>query len=401
MAIYKARAGLETVEEYEVEQVSADIVVNANESNWGLPEEVKALVLEAAQSFRFNRYPPMRAESLCRIIAADLGIEADNLQVGNGSSELLQMACYAFGGSGRKIAFPYPSFSMYGVYVKLADAQAAPYQLTPEGYIDAKAVIEFCAKEQPALLIVCNPNNPTGNYNPLKDMEQILANVDCPVLMDEAYMEFARGEGVDVHDLRPLKTLKTIAGSTLALTGKYTNFLCLRTFSKAYGLAGMRVGYAIGGRALLRVLGKVLLPYHINGFSLLCAQTVYAHKNLYEERISLIIEEREKMSQALLDLGFKVWPSRTNFLLFKAEKDLAVQLTKYCLGEKYIYKTDSDEVLSGCLIYQYLLENKILVRDFSGHAALPGCIRLTLGTPEENFIILQNLKTLCVKAGGI
>ena len=121
-------------------------------------------IAEAAKEFAFNRYPPMKAEKLCQLIAADFGLPEINVQVGNGSSELLQMACYAFGGSGRKIAFPYPSFSMYGVYTKLSDSKPLPYTLNEDGYIDAETVIAFCRLEKPALLIVCNPNNPTGNY---------------------------------------------------------------------------------------------------------------------------------------------------------------------------------------------------------------------------------------------
>ena len=244
MAGFNARTGLEELEEYAVEHVAADIIVNANESNYNLPRPIEQAVAAKLAGFPFNRYPPMQAETLRGLIAEDLALDADNIRIGNGSSELLQMACYAFGGNGRKIAFPYPSFSMYGVYTKLADSIAAPYPLTLAGYVDPDKVIEFCRAEQPALLIVCNPNNPTGNYNPLEVMEKILANVSCPVVMDEAYMEFAKGSGVDPQDLRPLNKLKLVAGSTLALTGKYSNFMCLRTFSKAYGLAGLRVGYA-------------------------------------------------------------------------------------------------------------------------------------------------------------
>ena len=188
MAGFNARTGLEELEEYAVEHVAADIIVNANESNYNLPRPIEQAVAAKLAGFPFNRYPPMQAETLRGLIAEDLALDADNIRIGNGSSELLQMACYAFGGNGRKIAFPYPSFSMYGVYTKLADSIAAPYPLTLTGYVDPDKVIEFCRAEQPALLIVCNPNNPTGNYNPLEVMEKILANVSCLVVMDEAYM---------------------------------------------------------------------------------------------------------------------------------------------------------------------------------------------------------------------
>ena len=139
--------------------------------------------------------------------------------------------------------------------------------LTSEGFVDADAVIAFCAKEQPSLLIVCNPNNPTGNYNSLAAMEKIIANVACPVIMDEAYMEFADGKELPPNDMRPLNKIWLVAGSTLSLLGKYSNFMVFRTFSKAYGLAGMRCGYAVGALGLVRQLGKALLPYHVNARS--------------------------------------------------------------------------------------------------------------------------------------
>ena len=235
MSGFKMRKSLETMEEYSVEHVEADIIANANESNYPMPQKVVESINIVLEEFPFNRYPPIKAESLCELIGDDLGVDSSNIHIGNGSSELLQMACYAFGGNGKRIAFPYPSFSMYGVYVNMADSESLPYKLTEAGYIDADAVIEFCEENNPDLLIICNPNNPTGNYNKLEVIEKILANVKCPVLVDEAYMEFASGTSVDPHDLRPLNKLKLVAGSTLAVLHKYNNFICMRTFSKAYG----------------------------------------------------------------------------------------------------------------------------------------------------------------------
>ena len=389
MTAFKARTGLEDIEEYTVEHIDADIIVNANECTWGLPASVQKEIAEAAEDFAFNRYPPMKAEGLCRLIAADFGVPEATVQVGNGSSELLQMACYAFGGSGRKIAFPYPSFSMYGVYTKLSDSTALPYNLDKDGYIDAEAVIAFCKQENPALLIVCNPNNPTGNYNSLLQMEKILANVDCPVIMDEAYMEFAGG-----YDA-------TFAGSTMTLLAKYDNFICLRTFSKAYGLASMRVGYGVGSRSLMRILGKVLLPYHVNAFSLLTAEIVYKNKQLFVERTNQIIAEREKMRTPLSELGFKVWDSATNFLMFAAQPELAVKLSKFGENEGLVTESGTARKLAGQTVFRFLANKKILARDFTRNPALEGGIRLTLGTPEENILILATIKEVCKSAGGI
>ena len=389
MSAFKARKGLEEIEEYTVEHIEADIIVNANECNWGLPVAVQTEIAEAAKGFAFNRYPPMKAERLCRLIAADFGVPEANVQVGNGSSELLQMACYAFGGSGRKIAFPSPSFSMYGVYTKLSDSKSLPYSLNEDGYIDSEAVIAFCNREKPNLLIICNPNNPTGNYNSLWQIEKILANVDCPVIMDEAYMEFAGGYEAD------------FAGSTMTLLAKYDNFICLRTFSKAYGLASMRVGYAVGSREMMRILGKVLLPYHVNAFSLLTAEIVYKHKQLFVERTNQIIVEREKMRNSLTELGFRVWDSATNFLMFTALPEMADKLSLFGKNEALAAEEGTAKKLAGQTVFRFLANRKILARDFTRNPALEGGIRLTMGTPEENAIILETIKEVCKKAGGV
>lgn len=392
MADFTIRRSLEGLEEYKVEHVAADIIVSANESNYPLPEAVAAKVAALTAGFPFNRYPPMKAENLCGTIAAELGFDIDNIKIGNGSSELLQMACYAFGGAGRKIAFPYPSFGMYNTFARMSDSTSAPYALTEEGYIDADAVIAFCRAEQPALLIICNPNNPTGNYNQLPVVERIIASVPCPVLVDEAYMEFADGRDVPPTDMRPLNKLWLVAGSTLSLVGQYSNLICLRTFSKAYGLAGLRCGYAAGAIGLMRLLGKTLIPYQVNAYSLMVAQTVYENKLLYKDRIKEIKQERDKMAAELKAMGFKVWDSATNFLLLRADGDLAARLAK-----AHYVKTGQQleaAVASGKMIYHYLLDNGILVADFTGHPALKGCLRITVGLPAENAVIMDKLRRL-------
>ena len=175
MSEFAVRSSLSGLEEYEVETIDAEIIVNANESNYPVPDAIQTEIEERTKDFSFNRYPPMKCETLCNLIANTLGVDIDKVRVGNGSSELLQMACYAFGGAGRKIAVPYPSFSMYGVYAQMSDSEVLRYPLNVEGFLDAEAVIDFCKENQPNLLILNNPNNPTGNYNPLSVIEKIIA----------------------------------------------------------------------------------------------------------------------------------------------------------------------------------------------------------------------------------
>lgn len=139
-----------------------------------------------------------------------------------------------------------------------------------------------------------------------------------------------KGSGVDPQDLRPLNKLKLVAGSTLALTGKYSNFMCLRTFSKAYGLAGLRVGYAVGSAGIMRVLGKTLLPYHVNAWSLAVAEEVYRQKDLYKEQLETIIEQRDLIREQLEQMGLKIWPSATNFLTCCPQGELTARLAAAC-----------------------------------------------------------------------
>ncbi len=395
MSSFTVRQSIEAMEEYAVESVAADIIVNANESNYPLPQEIAEKITQRTARFPFNRYPPIKSENLCEVIAKELDVDIDCVKIGNGSSELLEKACYVFGGPGKKIAVPWPSFSMYGEYAALSDSAEVRYPLTAEGFVDADSVIAFCKEQQPSLLIVCNPNNPTGNYNSLAAMEKILANVDCPVIMDEAYMEFADGKELAPNDLRPMHKLWLVAGSTLSLVGRYSNLMVFRTFSKAYGLAGLRCGYAVGALGLVRQLGKALLPYHVNAFTLMAAKTVYENKELYKERIKTIREERDKFADFLNALGFKVWPTATNFVTFRAEGELMQQFAK-AYAAKFSERL-SEQAAGGKLIFKYLLANSILVRDFSTHPVLQGCLRITIGLPEENKQIIAKITELCAE----
>lgn len=397
MLEYQVRSSVANLEEYEVETIDAKIVVNANESNYPLPVEVQEAITEATKDFAFNRYPPMKAENLCAAIARELQVDPASVKIGNGSSELLQQVCYAFGGPGRKIMVPYPSFSMYIEYAELADSIPVKYPLTEEGYVDPDLVIEMCRKELPALLIVCNPNNPTGNYNSLAAMEKIIANVKCPVVMDEAYMEFADGKEVPPNDLRPLNKMWLVAGSTLGLLPKYNNLMVFKTFSKAYGMAGLRCGYAVGSLAVIRQLGKALLPYHVNAFTLMAAKAVYEHKELYKERLKEIKAQRELLRSNFERLGFRVYPSATNFIMVRPEGETAQKLAA-------LYYRDNDRNLevqaaAGTVVFRYYLKNSILLRDFTKHPVLQGALRITVGMPEENKEILSKLNELCLEAG--
>ena len=292
----------------------------------------------------FNRYPEIDAAGLRQDLSLATGVSADNVRVGNGSSELLCAACYAFGGEKRKIAYICPSFSMYETYAALSGGIGLPFALEKDFSLDFERLRFFLREERPALMIVCNPNNPTGNLYSAAELARTVKDAGCIVIVDEAYMEFAP-EGSSLLDY--LRERKNLAVS--------------RTFSKAYGLAGLRVGYmAAGDPRVTRALGKVLLPYNVNSLSLNLARTVYAKRALYDQTARAIVKERERVHGRLSSLGLKVYPSAANFLFFAVP------------GEG---KTAA--------LSENLAANHIFVRDFSRNPALAG-LRMTVGVCEEN-----------------
>ena len=376
-----ARESLSRIEDYQVETVpDADLVVNANETNWDMTPEIRLELGTRLAEHAFNRYPSMHGEDLCQVVADKLGVAPAQVAIGNGSSELLEKACYAFGGAGRKIASATPSFSMYQTYAILADSEPVLFPLTADGFVDPEGVIAFCEEEKPALLIICNPNNPTGNFNSRAAMEKIIRNVDCPVIMDEAYLDFAVEEG-KVEEL-----------STLDLVNEVDNLLVLKTFSKAYGLANLRIGYGVGSAAVMKVLKKVLLPYTVNGVSILAAELLFSKPEVLRERVDAVVSGRKYLREHLEALGFRVLPSATNFLLALpagkaldrlAEKAGAADLPS---GEK--------AMAAGGYLFKELLARKVLVRNYSQNPRLPGGLRITVGTAAENPLIIGAIRDI-------
>ncbi|MCX7779757.1 MAG: histidinol-phosphate transaminase [Negativicutes bacterium] len=341
------REGLDLLKPYAVDEAAWRIKVDANEMPDGFSPDIAEQVNKAMTKVALNRYPEIAAISLRQLLAADLGVEPQNVLVGNGSSELLGACCYAFGGRGRCIVYPSPSFSMYEVYARLADCEAVPVELTPEFQVPAEKVIEAAQKKAASLVILCNPNNPTGTVMSAADIEYIVRSLDCPVVVDEAYYEFF-GE------------------SCLSLLPKYGNLIVARTFSKAYGLAAARVGYLVGGSEALAVIGKVLLPYHVNALSLAVAEAVYRQKTAVLAAVQRIVAERERMAQSLGAMdGITVYPSQTNFLLLKTDRtpELTAAFSRQGIG----------------------------VRDFSKYPGLAGCIRITVGSERENRAVISTI----------
>ena len=339
------RAALHTLKPYSVEEDDWSIKLDANESPYNVPPLVRERIMNRLDYLAFNRYPEMGMQDLRTQIAGEFRLSMDNVLLGSGSSELLATLCYTFGGPGRGIVFPVPSFSMYAIYAQISDSVSVPVELNEDYTFPKEKMLQAAKENNGKLIIICNPNNPTGTVTSLDDIEYVVSRAECPVVVDEAYYEF-HGE------------------SAVHLLGKYKNLIVARTFSKAYALAAARVGYMMADCSLTALIAKAQMPYHVNALSLAAAEVVYQMKDEFMPLIRQIIEERNRLAVTLTAMdGITVFPSSANFLLIKTEK--AAEIGAYLRGKA------------------------VAVRDFSKAPYLENCIRITVGSPQENELLVK------------
>lgn len=349
------REGIDKLPVYDVVERDWNIKLNANECNMNLPPMVEERVMSRLERLAFNRYPNIETESLAEQLARAYHVQRENILLANGSSEILEKLFYCFGGKSHKIVYPQPSFSMYAIYAQLSNSIAVPFDLDEEYRLNAQKFVETVRENKASLAVVCAPNNPTGTHIPLEDIEYIAKNIDCAFVVDEAYIEFD-------------------GKSAMKFWKKYPQLIIARTFSKAYGLAGARVGYMIADKKVTQMAGKVFMPYHMNILSAVTADIVYQMRHEYEPRIAMMISERARLSDELKKIdGIKVYPSATNFVLIKYDK--AVQLD------------------------EYLTNIGIGVRSFGNAPRLGNCIRITAGLREENDTLLKAVKDFTMQSG--
>ena len=346
--MYNYRKGLAEMPSYDVVERPWNIKVNANECGMNLPPLVEDRVMARMSHIAFNRYPNEEMEDLMEAIAKNYGMSKENVLLGNGSSEIIEKIFHCFGGKNHKIVFPQPSFSMYHIYAKAAEAEGVPFDLNDDYSLNVKTFVKTVNDNNASLAVVCNPNNPTGNYIPVSDIEYIAQHIECPFLVDEAYIEF--------H-----------GGTSVGLMEKYPHLMIARTFSKAYGLASCRCGYLLAQKDLAEMIGKAFMPYHMNTLTLVTADTVFQMRDEYVPRIQQMISERKRMEELYASLeGFTVYPSNTNFIFVKYDK--AVELN------------------------ERLVSLSMGIRSFGKAPRLENCLRISMGTRMENDEIFKAVK---------
>lgn len=343
------RKNLENLPSYDGTEKDYRVKINANESTLNLPPLVEERVMNRLSHLAFNRYPNFEYESLVEQIAKNFSVDESQILLGGGSSEIIEKIFHTFGGENKKIIYPQPSFSMYKIYAKAAEAEPVPFDLDEKFDLNVDEFIKKVRESKANLAVVCNPNNPTGNFLTVEQIEKIVSSIDCAFLLDEAYIEFCGHSAVN-------------------LVKKFSNLIVARTFSKAYGMAGARVGYMIAQAEVTKMIGKTFMPYHMNSLSLAAADIVYQMRDEFVPRIQITIAERKRMFERLKKLsGVEVFPSQTNFILIRLEK--------------------SDE------LNKYLESLDIGVRYFAKNSAgLKNCLRISIGTRTENDEVFDAIK---------
>jgi histidinol-phosphate aminotransferase len=344
------RDDLAEVVPYGAPQLDVPVRLNTNETPWPPPPAFFDRLAQRLGGLELHRYPDRRAWALRTALGERYGRPPEQVWAASGSNEVLQQLFQAYGGPGRRVLLFRPGYSMHPLLAQVALTEVATADmgssltLTPD--IAARAVEEH----DPDLICLASPNNPTGV--PV-DPEVVRALHDASralVVLDEAYMEFA----------------STGADQALTLLAELPRLVVCRTFSKAWRLAGARLGYLLSPEWVVDDLRKVRLPYHLDALvqeaglvALELADDMTAH-------VADLAAERERVAEKLRDLGVEVWPSAANFLLFRTP-------------------------LEGRALFDALLERGVLVRDFSAAPLLERCLRVTIGTREEDDAFLTAL----------
>jgi histidinol-phosphate aminotransferase len=331
----------------------ASVKLNQNENPWDAPLEIKEETLNRMRDRAWSRYPDFTPQSLHERLAEFSGWKADGIIAGNGSNELIQAVLMVTIGPGKRILISEPTFALYRQITTVLGGEVLTVSLTPELTYDSEALLSALKSARPDVTIVCSPNNPTGCLMKACDLVALLEASSGLVVVDEAYFEFS-------------------AQTAVPLLSRYPNLIVLRTFSKAMALAGLRVGYLMAGPDLVQQVGKAVLPYNLNAVSQIAAEValeMFASK--LTPLVQLICSERDRLYVELQDVpGLAPVQSRANFMVVRSQLDPG-------------------------LVFKELLQRDILIRDVSKYPLLQEYFRVSVGTPEENDLLLAALREIC------
>jgi histidinol-phosphate aminotransferase len=327
------------------------VKMNLNE-NFAMPSEaVKKLLLDACRSIDVRAYPPPRGSLAVKAISDFLGFSKSEVSVANGADEIMDLLMKVFVRRGSKVMVVEPTFPMYTFFAKLYGGKKVTVMLKKDFSLNVDAILKKADKET-RLLFVCSPNNPTGNQFRESDIKRLLEEFKGVVVVDEAYADFA-------------------AGSVINWIRDYDNLAVLRSFSKAFGLAGLRLGYLVSSKHIVKYVQRVVGPFNVNSVTQQAIVLALQNWSYFKEKINLVVNEREWLMKNLQQIdGVSPYPSDANFILFKVTK---TNLTSAVVTER--------------------MENRnVLVKDRGHLPLLENCIRVTVGTRNMNETFVSALK---------
>lgn len=333
---------------YKVIEEDYEIKIDANESPYNIFQDIGKLVLAKLAKLRPNRYPDNEAAELKEALAEYTKVDEDKILCGNGSDELLKIIIDTFVDKGDTVVTHSPSFAMYKVMTQIAGGKLLEVAGDEEFSIDIDKIITKANENKSKVIFLCSPNNPTGRIIKKEDIIKVLDNTTSIVVVDEAYYEFF-GESV------------------IDKINAYENLIVLRTLSKAFGLAGLRVGYGIASKNMIEIISKVKAPYNLNSISQCIGKTALDNKEIAFKYIESLKGGRDRLFSQLKTINsIQAIPSKSNFILIRTKK----------------YKD----------LMKRFKEEKIQVKGFGVNGVLGNCIRLTVGTENENIKVLKILK---------
>ncbi len=346
--VIPVRDDLVALEGYHSPQVDVRVRLNTNESPLPPPTAWRDAFAAELSRVEWHRYPDRQATDLRAAIAEMHDVSPEMVFAANGSNEVLQTILLTYAGPGRTVATFEPTYQMHAQIARVVGSRVvegerdADFTLNP---VEMRRVID---EYQPHVTFLTSPNNPTGIVEPAERIEQLLNIAPGLVVADEAYAQFADW-------------------SALTLLAEDRPLVVTRTFSKTWSMAGMRLGYVIGPEWFVAELDKVALPYHLDVAKQIAGRLALRYVDEMDDRVRLIVAERERLSQAMRELPIDVVPSGANFILFRPRN------------------------ITGRALWQGLLDRSVLVRDCSSWPRLDNCLRITVGTPDENDAFLTAL----------
>ncbi len=346
----RLRPEVRSIRAYRLEPHAALVKLDQNENSYEPPEAIGRAIRDALSRLALNRYPPVQAADLKSALGKLNDWPVDGVLVGNGSNELLHMLALSTLERGRSVVFPTPSFIVYSYVSRMLGADMVEVPLRADHTYDVDAFLRAMRETKPSLVFLCSPNNPTGSSLSTVEIERIAKECLGILVVDEAYFEFG---GSAARELLP----------------RYPHMVLSRTFSKAMGLAGLRIGYLLAAPELAEEVEKAQLPYALNGFSRAVALAVCDHYGLIRKQAKVIVEERDALYSKLGDLdGVHPYPSEANFILFDCDA-------------------------GATRVFDGLLARGVLVRNLSSSPSpsLSRALRVTVGRPDENQKFLNAL----------